>query len=252
MDLGLAGKRVIVTGGTRGIGASIVDGFLAEGADVHFCARNAGEVEARLSSLKAKGYRVGGKACDIADKAAYAAYLAEAQQALGGVDIFVANVSGGNQPGEAGFEAAFNVDLMGAVRGAEAVIPAMAAGKSGSIVLISSIMATEQLGGPSGYGALKAAMVSYGTQLSEVASPHGIRVNSVSPGPIHVDSGFWGDVQRQAPDQYQATAARHPLKRLGTPQEVANAVLFLASPSASWVTGVNLTVDGGFSKRIQF
>lgn len=251
MDLGLKDKRVLVTGGTRGIGAAIVNVFLAEGAKVAFCARSADQVEAAQAVWTEAGYTVFGSVCDVSDRDSYLSWIENAVSSLGGIDIFVPNVSAGPGQGEEGWEAAFQVDLMATVRGCEAVLPQLAE-TQGSIVVISSISGLETAGGPAPYNTAKAGLLTYASQLGEIAGPHGIRVNCVSPGPIHVDNGFWGEVQRQQPDYYKDVVSRQPLGRLGTPLEVARCVAFLASPVASWVTRSNLVVDGGFTKRIQF
>lgn len=251
MDLGLKDKRVLITGGTRGIGAAIVRTFLAEGAKVAFCARNEIQVSHTVEDWAQKGHVVHGSVCDVSDREAYLAWIESAATALGGVDIFIPNVSAGPGQGEEGWKAAFDVDLMATVRGCEAVLPHIAAAK-GAIVVISSISGLESAGGPAPYNTAKAGLVTYASQLGEIAGAHGVRVNCVSPGPIHVDDGFWGTVQQQQPQVYNDVAARHPMGRLGTPEEVGQCVAFLASPAASWITRCNLVVDGGFTKRIQF
>jgi 3-oxoacyl-[acyl-carrier protein] reductase len=251
MDLGLKGKRVVVTGGTRGIGAAIVDAFLQEGAVVAFCARDKAQVAEKTAALKANGHYAHGDVCDVADGASYLEWLEQATKKLGGLDIFIPNVSAGPGQGEEGWQAAFNVDVMGAVRGCEAVLPALAVSK-GAIVVIASIAGLEATGGPAPYNTAKAALISYASQLGELAGQHGVRVNSVSPGPIHVDGGFWGNVKAAQPQTYKAVADRHIGRRLGSVEEVANCVVFLSSPAASWVTRTNLIVDGGFTQRVQF
>ena len=251
MDLGLKGKRVIVTGGTRGIGAAIVDTMLAEGATVVTCARNPAEVEALQSKTAEEGLSLSASVCDVADQSAYATWLDKSVKSLGGLDVFVPNVSGGAQAGEEGWKSAFEVDLMATVRGCEQLLAALAQG-GGSIVVISSISGLEAFGGPGGYGTMKAGLISYASQLADAVGQHGIRVNCVSPGPIHVDDGFWGKVKTEQPETYAAVSARHPSGRMGTTQEVANAVAFLSSEAASWVSGVNLVVDGAMTKRVQF
>ncbi len=251
MDLGLKGKRILVTGGTRGIGAAIVDCFLEEGAVVAFCSRNQQEVDARLNALKAKGYTVFGTACDVADAGSYIGWINSSVEQMGGLDVFVPNVSGGANAGEEGWKTAFDVDLMATVRGCDAVVPHLAQSK-GAITVIASIAGLEAAGGPSPYNTVKTALITYASQLGEIAAPHGVRVNSISPGPVHVDDGFWGNVQRTQPEMYQAVAARHPQNRLATTTEVANGVVFVSSSAASWITRTNMVIDGGFTQRVQF
>jgi NAD(P)-dependent dehydrogenase (short-subunit alcohol dehydrogenase family) len=252
MDLGLKGKRVLITGGTKGIGAAIVDTMIAEGASVAFCARNADEVEQTVAKYKAMGADVWGQACDVGKADEYLAWLQAATMALGGADVFIPNVSAGANTGDAGWQAAFNVDLMATVRGCEAMLGELVKGTDPSIVVITSIAGLEIMGEPGPYNTVKAGLITYASQLGDIAAQHGIRVNCVSPGPIHVDGGFWGNVQAAQPQAYQQVAERHPMKRLGRTDEVAKAVAFLASPVASWVTRTNLIVDGGFSRRVQF
>lgn len=251
MDLGLTGKRALVTGGTRGIGAAVVETLLSEGAVVSTCARNAEEVAVMNARAEKSNLAVTARVCDVGDPDAYIAWLNESVRALGGVDLFVANVSGGAQPGEEGWISAFNVDLMATVRGCEHLLPHLAQSR-GSIVIVSSISGLEGFGGPSAYGTIKAGLISYSGQLADAAGAHGVRVNAVSPGPIHVDDGFWGKVQADQPETYSAVCARHPTGRMGTTQEVANTIVFLGSDAASWVSGANLIVDGAMTKRVQF
>jgi NAD(P)-dependent dehydrogenase (short-subunit alcohol dehydrogenase family) len=252
MDLGLSGKRAIVTGGTRGIGAAIVDLLIAEGAHVATCARNPDEVAALQQSANQTDQKLTVSVCDVGNKAAYESWLASSVSALGGVDIFVANVSGMGGEGEEGWKRTFDVDLMATVRGCESLLGPMAQGGGGSMVIISSISGLEAVGGAGAYGTIKAGLIAYSSQMAEMAGAHGIRVNAVSPGPIHVDGGFWGNVKAGDPQMYDAVSARHPSGRMGTTREVANCVAFLASDAASWVTGTNLIVDGGMTKRVQF
>ncbi len=251
MDLGLKGKKAIVTGGTRGIGGAIVDLLSEEGCHVAFCARNEKQVCDKVDSLTSAGATVYGAVCDVADPKALVGWINDAKENLGGLDIFISNVSGGAQAGEAGWESAYNVDLMATVRGCETVLDFM--NSKGSIVIISSIAGLESFGSPGGYNTIKAGLIAYAAQLGEVAASKGIRVNSVSPGPIHVSDGIWGTIQKTSPEMYKSIALKHILgERLGTPEEVAKSVVFLASPAASWVTRTNHIVDGGFTHRVQF
>lgn len=252
MDLGLSGKRAIVTGGTRGIGSAIVDLLVTEGANVATCARNAIEVAALEAKAQQDKLKISASVCDVGDKTAYESWLGNSVSALGGVDIFVANVSGMGGEGEEGWKRTFDVDLMATVRGCEGLLVPMAQGGGGSMIIISSISGLEAVGGAGAYGTIKAGLIAYSSQLAEMAGTHGIRVNAVSPGPIHVDDGFWGNIKTSDPQMYDAVCARHPSGRMGTTNEVANCVAFLASDAASWVTGTNLIVDGGMTKRVQF
>lgn len=252
MDMGLAGKKALVTGGTRGIGAAIVDLLIAEGAHVATCARNGDEIAALQANAVKNGSKISAAVCDVGDKEAYETWLGDSVAALGGVDIFVANVSGMGGDGEEGWKRTFDVDLMATVRGCEGLLAPMAQGGGGSMIIISSISGLEAVGGAGAYGTIKAGLIAYSSQLAEMAGAHGVRVNAVSPGPIHVDDGFWGGIKNNEPQMYDAVCARHPSGRMGTTQEVASCVAFLASDAASWVTGTNLVVDGGMTKRVQF
>jgi NAD(P)-dependent dehydrogenase (short-subunit alcohol dehydrogenase family) len=251
LDLKLGGKRAIVTGGTRGIGRAIVETLLAEGAEVAFCARNADEVAAATEALSAGGKRVTGGVVDVADTAALQSWIAQATAKLGGLDVFVANVSAGGGMGPEMWQKNFDVDVMGTVRGCEAAMPALTEAR-GAIVIISTTAAVETFVAPQAYNALKAALVTYAKQLCEAVAPQGVRVNTVSPGPITFKGGAWETIETHMPDFHASVLAQAPSGRFGRPEEVANAVVFLASPVASHISGVNLVVDGGFTKRVQF
>lgn len=252
MELGLSGKRAIVTGGTKGIGAAIVDLLIAEGAVVTTCARSPEGVAALQQKAQQNNQKITASVCDVGDKASYENWLQQSVNLLGGVDIFIANVSGMGGEGEEGWQRSFDIDLMATVRGCEGLLAPMAEDGGGSMVIISSISGLEAIGGAGAYGTIKAGLFAYSSQLAEMAGAHGIRVNAVSPGPIHVDGGFWGNVKSGQPEMYDAVCARHPSGRMGTTAEVANCIAFLASDAASWVTGTNLIVDGGMTKRVQF
>lgn len=253
MDLGLAGKRALVTGGTRGIGAAIVEALAAEGASVAFCARDAEAVEARRAALEGRGVRVVARALDVADHAALQAFIAEAAEALGGLEVFVPNVSAGaGLAGEEAWRANFEVDVLHTVLGTEAALPHMARAGGGAIVFVNTVAAVEALFAPHSYGALKAALITYGKQLAEAVGQHGIRVNMVSPGPVHFPGGSWDRIRADNPAFFREVEQRIPLGRMVRPEEVARAVVFLASPAAAMITGTNLVIDGGFTRRVQF
>jgi NAD(P)-dependent dehydrogenase (short-subunit alcohol dehydrogenase family) len=251
MDLGLKGKKAVITGGSRGIGRAIANLMIAEGADVAICARNGEEVEKAVADLSKSGKAIGA-GVDVADKAALQGWIAGAAEELGGIDILVPNVSaGGGQMDENGWRANLETDILGTTNAIEAAMPSLQASDAGSIVVIGTTAAVEDFLGPQTYNAMKAALIVHSQNLAQALAGAGIRVNAVSPGPIMIEGGAWDFIKANMTDIYDSTLANQPSGRMGTADEVANAVTFLASPAASWVTGVNLVVDGGFTKRIQ-
>ena len=252
MDLGLSGKKAVITGSTRGIGRAIANLLADEGADLAICARNQAEVDTAIAELSAKGGKVTGAVVDVADKASYQAWIASVGEELGGIDIFVPNVSaGGGAVGDEAWQANLDIDLLGTTRGIEAAMPFLEKSSAASIVIIASTAGVETFMGAQSYNAIKGALIVHGKQLSQQLAPQGIRVNCVSPGPIYIEGGAWDYINSNMADFYNSTLANQPSGRMGRADEVANAVAFLASPAASWITGVNLVVDGGFTKRVQ-
>lgn len=253
MDLKLKGKNAIIVGGARGIGRAAADILASEGANVAICARNQKHVDEAVASLASKGVTAKGTALDIADADAYRAWVAAMADALGGIDIVICMASaGGGVMDESGWRANFETDVLGTVRGIEAALPYLKKSSAGSIILMSSTAAVENFFAPQPYNALKAALITYGSQLAQALAPDGVRVNTVSPGPTYFDGGNWDTIKTHAPAVYDSVVGSSTAGRLGTPEEVANAVVFLASPAAGFITGANLVVDGGFTKRVQF
>jgi NAD(P)-dependent dehydrogenase (short-subunit alcohol dehydrogenase family) len=252
MDLGLSGKKAIITGSTRGIGRGIAEQLADEGVDLAICSRNQAEVDEAVASLSAKGVKVVGAVVDVADKESYQAWIASVGEQLGGIDIFVPNVSaGGGDMSEDGWINGLNIDVLGTTRGIEAAMPFLDKSDAASVVIISSTAGVETFMGPQPYNALKGALVIHGKQLSQALAPQGIRVNCVSPGPIYFEGGAWEYLKENMPDLYEGTLAQIPQGRMGTVAEIAKAVAFLASPASSLVTGINMVADGGFTKRVQ-
>lgn len=252
MDLELKGKKALVTGGTRGIGGAIAERLAREGADVAICSRTPAAVEAMTAALKAHGGKVYGEAVDATDGPALRKFAANAIEALGGVDIVVHNVSGWGGMDEAAWRQTFEVDVLGAVRMVEATLEGLKASGSGSVIFIASTAAVDAFRGPRSYNALKAALIAHANSLSQEHAKDGVRFNCVSPGPIFHKDGPWDNVKKNDPATYESVRARVPMGRMGKPEEVANAVAFLASPAAAFITGTNIIVDGGFTSRVQF
>ena len=252
MDLGLDGYKALVTAATRGIGLAIAQTLADQGCDLAICARGEEGLETSRKDLEGRGAKVFTKAFDVSDGDALEAFIREAGEELGGLDVFVSNASAGGGPGLKGWQPAFDIDVMGAVRGIHAATPLLAESEAGSVVLIGSTAAVEYLGIPQGYSAMKAALVTHANDMSQALAPQGIRVNVVSPGPIYFEGGNWEMIKQAMPQMYESALAQCAIGRMGTPEEVARAVVFLASPAASLITGANLVADGGFTKRSPF
>lgn len=252
MDLGLKGRRALITGGTKGIGRSCAEIFADEGADVAICARNAEEVEATVEALKAKGVNAFGCAVDVADKAALEGWVADARGALGGIDMIVANVSAlAVEDDEAAWEAGFAVDMMHSVRMVNAAMPHLEQSDAASITLISSVSGREiDFTGPA-YGAFKAALVHYAQGLAMKLADKNIRANTVSPGNTYFDGGIWQSIEQNIPDLFAEALGLNPTGRMAGPDEIARGVVFLASPASSFTTGTNLVIDGALTKGVQ-
>ncbi len=248
MKLGLKGKGAIVTGGSRGIGRATALAFADEGSHVGICARGAESLRATEAELRQRGVKVYAQTCDVAQADELEAFLDASRAALGRVDVLVNNASGfGVTDDERGWWAGFQVDIMATVRGVWRVVPWMQEVGGGSIIHIASTSGLEA-GSPPAYAAAKAALISHSKTLAINLAPSRIRVNCVAPGSIEFPGGLWETIRRTNPERYEAIRASIPSGRLGTAEEVANAVIFLASEAASWITGVTLSVDGGQHK----
>lgn len=246
MQISFTGKKVVVAGGSRGIGRSIALAFAAAGADVAICARNPQGLALAEAELQRLGGKVFATPCDLAEASAVARFVTEAAEAFGGIDVLVNNASGfGTKNDESGWLASVNVDLMATVRATEAAIPYMEKAGGGAIVNISSISGLLAVPRTLPYAAVKAAVVNYTMGQGRALAPKRIRVNAIAPGSIEFPGGSWESRKMSDPELYRRTLDGIPSGRLGTPEEIAKVALFLAGDMASWVTGQTIVVDGG-------
>ena len=251
MDLKLSGTRVLVTGGTRGIGRAIVEGFLDEGAHVAFCARTPDEVTATQEALSGRG-TVTGATVDVGDGAALAAWVEQSAVSLGGIDVVVANVSALAIPDtEENWQASLNVDLMHTVRLVRAAMPHLEQSKAPSIIAVSSVSGRESDFASGPYGTAKTAIIGYIHGLALQLADKGIRANTVSPGNTYFEGGVWASIETGNPSLFEMAMGLNPTGHMGTPEEVAGPVVFLASPLARRISGANLVVDGALTRGIQ-
>ena len=247
MDLKLKGKRVIVTGGSRGIGFAIAEEFAKEGAAVSICARGQQALDEACKLIEtAGGGEVHAKTCDVSDPIALKEYIESAVATFNGLNILVNNPSGfGRTDDEQGWQVGLDVDLMALVRASWAAVPHIEKTGGGALIHTSSISGlTSSLRTPP-YGAVKAAVIQYTkTQALQLADKN-IRVNCIAPGSIEFPGGTWDDAKKNNPDLYAGIQNSIPFGRLGEPGEVARLAVFLGSDAASWITGETIAVDGG-------
>jgi NAD(P)-dependent dehydrogenase (short-subunit alcohol dehydrogenase family) len=251
MDLGLKGKSVLVTGGSKGIGLAVANLFATEGANVAICARNADEVGNVVKSLADKGAKAWGQGIDVADPVALKGWVEGAAEQLGGIDCVVCNVSAlavGDTPES--WEKSFRVDMMHTVNAVAAAVPHLEKSKSASIVIISSVSGFEIDFAAGSYGAVKGALIHYAKGLAHQLVGKGIRVNAVSPGNTYFEGGIWQNIENGSPELFKSAMALNPTGRMGTAEEVAFGVVMLASPLASRISGTNLIIDGALTKAV--
>lgn len=256
MDLGLKGRSALILGGTRGIGRAIAETLAKEGANVGICARNADQVAAAVAELKAMGVKATGASVDVTDGEALKAWIGKAAGELGGLHILISNAGAmaqGNDPDA--WTQNFQLDVLAAVNAFEAAEPHLAQAATeasdAAFVIISSISAAVADRADS-YGPMKAALIHMAKGLARQHAKAGIRVNVVSPGMVFFEGGVWDMVKKNAPDFFEQANARNPTGRCATPQEIADAAIFLASPRSTYTTGSNLIVDGAVSNRVNF
>jgi 3-oxoacyl-[acyl-carrier protein] reductase len=256
MDLQLKGKNAIVLGGTRGIGRAVADLLAAEGSNIALCARNPGQVAEATTALKAAGATAIGGVVDIADGNALKSWIADAGEALGGVDILISNAGAmavGADPDA--WEQNFRLDVLGMVNAFDAAKPfllkAAEANGDAAFAIVSSVSAAEA-DSASAYGPIKAALIHYAKGLARQYAGRKVRTNVVSPGTVYFKDGVWNRIENEMPAMFKDAISRNPTGRMATPEEIAAAVVFLCSPLSAFTNGVNLLVDGALSRRVNF
>lgn len=251
MDLKLSGKNALVTGGSKGIGLAIAELFAAEGANIAICARNGEEVASATKALASKSVKSFGQPVDVADAEKLKQWVDGAAAEFGGIDALVCNVSA-LAVGDTSetWERSFRVDMMHTVNAVAAAMPYLEKSNSASIAIVSSVSGFEVDFAAGSYGAFKAALIHYAKGLSNQLAAKGIRVNAVSPGNTYFEGGIWQNIEQGSPDLYKSAMSLNPTGRMGTPQEVAAGVVFLASPVASRISGTNLIIDGALTRAV--
>jgi NAD(P)-dependent dehydrogenase (short-subunit alcohol dehydrogenase family) len=244
--------RAVVTGGTKGIGRAIVETLAEEGVSVALCARTESDVTETVKTLQQSGAAVTGRAVDVADKVALATWVEDVAADFGGLDIVVSNVSALAIPDEEeNWRKSFEVDMLGTVRLVEVALPHLERSQAPSIVTVSSVSGREIDFAAGPYGTFKAALIHYTQGLAYQLAGKGIRANTVSPGNTYFPGGVWSDIEQNNPTLFSEALALNPTGRMAKPEEIARAVVFLASPAASFVTGTNLVVDGALTRGVQ-
>jgi len=247
MAFDFSNKRVIVAGGSRGIGRAIALAFAGAGAGVSICARGAEALAATKAELDKVAGTAHAAACDLSRADEIARYVPAAAAALGGIDVLVNNATGFFESDA--WAACLSVDLLAAVHASEAAQPFLDRSGQGAIVNIASVSGLKPSAAIPAYAAAKAALMHYTTSQALILAPKGIRVNCVAPGSIEFPGAYWESVREKDRATYDRVLAGIPFGRMGTPAEIADVVLFLASPLARWITGQILAADGGQSLR---
>jgi len=253
MDLGLKGLKAILVGANGGIGRVVAHALADEGCDVAICGRSQGKVDKIAGELAARPIRSFAEAADVTDPAAVPAFVERAAAELGGCDIFISFTS--VNPGEdtdAAWQLVLDTDILPMRRGIAAALPFLKQSKAGSVVCMSSTGAVEEFMGVQPYNALKAAVIAYSAAQSQTLAAFGIRCNCITPGPVWTEDGPWPQIKDGMPDFYNSIVSQLPLGKLTSGEDMARTIAFVASPACRTMTGANLVVDSGLTKRVQF
>ncbi|KXS16021.1 short-chain dehydrogenase/reductase SDR [Gonapodya prolifera JEL478] len=261
-ELKIEGKRGIVTGGSKGIGRAAAELLVKDGASVAICGRNQADLDGAVKDLQGlakKGAKVTGAVLDVSDGAALKQWIDSVATEFGGLDFVVANVSAleAGQTIDA-WKKAFEVDMLHTVSCCDTALPYLSKSSGASVVSVSSVSGREvdfMAGGP--YGPMKAALIHY---MSSMAFKHAksglngtpVRFNTVSPGNTYFEGGVWQNIERGNPELFKTALGLNPTGRMATAKEVGNAIAFLVSDAASFISGTNIVVDGALTRGVQF
>jgi 3-oxoacyl-[acyl-carrier protein] reductase len=253
MDLGLKGLKAILVGANGGIGRKVAHALVAEGCNVAICGRSQAKVDKIASELGDKGVTFIAEALDVTNAESVPAFVEASAKALGGCDIFISftSINLGVDTDE-GWQAMLDSDILPMRRGIAAARPYLKDSPNGSIICMSSTGAVEEFMGVQPYNAMKAAVMAYSSALSQTLAAEGTRVNCITPGPVWTEDGPWPQIKEAAPEFYDGIVAQIPMGKLTSGEDMANTIVFVASPASMGMTGANIVVDGGITKRNQF
>ncbi len=253
MDLGLRGLKAILVGANGGIGRKVAHALVAEGCDVAVCGRSQAKVDKIATELGSKGVTFIAEALDVTNAEAVPTFVDKAAKSLGGCDIFISFTS--VNPGEdtdAAWQLVLDTDILPMRRGIAAARPYLKDSANGSVICMSSSGAVEEFMGVQPYNALKAAVMAYSSALSQTLAAEGTRVNCITPGPVWTEDGPWVHIKENMREFYDGIVAQLPLGALTSGEDMAKTIAFVASPACKTMTGANIVVDSGLTKRHQF
>jgi 3-oxoacyl-[acyl-carrier protein] reductase len=253
MDLGLKGLKAILVGANGGIGRKVAHALADEGCHVAVCGRSQSKVDKIAAELATRPVTSVAEALDVRDAEAVPAFVERAAKALGGCDIFISFTS--VNPGEdtdAAWQLVLDTDILPMRRGIAAARPFLKESVNGSVICMSSTGAVEEFMGVQPYNALKAAVIAYSAALSQTLAAEGTRVNCITPGPVWTEDGPWVQIKEHMPDFYNSIMAQLPLGAMTSGEDLARTIAFVASPACKTMTGANIVVDSGLTKRVQF